>query len=249
MAYLLAEYVTLLETLRSRGYAMEPVRAYYGRPEPPVIFLRHDVDRLVARAVSMARAEHELGVSSTYYFRCNAGGRFPATAVGEVAALGHEVGYHYETVSRERGDVQKAFNRFVQELGALRKIVSVVTVAAHGSPFSSHSNMEYVRTLDLSELDLLGEPAVDFDFLRVLYVTDTGGTFGNTHNVRDRVTGRNLDRAATPAQLGRMLAPESEPLVLLNCHPERWPRRRFGLVQAQATDLGVNLAKRAARRC
>jgi hypothetical protein len=46
----------------------------------------------------MAELEHELGIQSTYYFR------FPYTfkpdIIGKIHDLGHEVGYHYEVLSK-----------------------------------------------------------------------------------------------------------------------------------------------------
>jgi hypothetical protein len=62
------------------------------------IVLRHDIDRRPGNALRMAKLEHELGIQSTYYFR------FPYTfkpdIIGKIHDLGHEVGYHYEVLSK-----------------------------------------------------------------------------------------------------------------------------------------------------
>ena len=55
MAYRLKRYLSLLDALRRKGYAMGPVRRYFEGAEAPFVFLRHDVDRLPGRAVAMAR--------------------------------------------------------------------------------------------------------------------------------------------------------------------------------------------------
>lgn len=244
MAFRLDAYLHLLTRLRDHGYSLRPVRAYFESPALPAVYLKHDVDRLPGRAVAMARAEHALGAAATYYFRCTPAGAFSAAAIREIASLGHETGFHYECLVRARGDERAAAQRFERELAALRAIAPVVTVAAHGSPLSHTSNMGQSRGLDLARLGLLGEPGVHFDFERGVYVTDTGGIFGSADNVRDRVVGRNWPAPTPPEILALELTPERFPLVLLNTHPERWPRGHFGLVQATITDALANAAKR-----
>jgi hypothetical protein len=67
-------------------------------PGAPVLILRHDVDQCPASALRMASIEAELGVRSTWYFRWRTADRDAVRAIREG---GHEVGLHYETLSRE----------------------------------------------------------------------------------------------------------------------------------------------------
>ena len=59
----------------------------------------------------MAELEHELGIQSTYYFR------FPYTfkpeIIGKINDWGHEIGYHYDVLSKAKGDYEKAIKVFV----------------------------------------------------------------------------------------------------------------------------------------
>ena len=91
--------------------------------------MRHDTDRKPENALRMAVLEHELGIQSTYYFR------FPYTfkpdIIGKIHDLGHEVGYHYEVLSKARGDYEKAVELFEQELSEFREIVDVKTICMH----------------------------------------------------------------------------------------------------------------------
>ncbi len=65
------------------------------------IFLRHDVDRSLEKALAMANWERQLGVKSTYfvrlhsrYYNCFS---FPGLkALREIMAAGHEIGLHTE---------------------------------------------------------------------------------------------------------------------------------------------------------
>ena len=101
--------------------------------------------------------------------------------------------------------------------------------------------------LDLKKLGLLGEPSLDMDFSSTLYITDSGGIFGGTNNLRDKVDGKNLFKPTHPKDLGKIFNPQKEPMILLSTHPERWPDGFIGLVQASIIDWGVNLAKRIIR--
>lgn len=67
-------------------------------PKPHAfVLLRHDVDARPDNALRMARLEHSLGIRGTYYFRMPH--TFDPPIIKEIAALGHEIGYHYETLA------------------------------------------------------------------------------------------------------------------------------------------------------
>jgi len=45
--------------------------------------------------------------------------------------LGHEIGYHYEVLSKANGDYETAVELFEQELSEFRKITDVKTICMH----------------------------------------------------------------------------------------------------------------------
>lgn len=243
MAFALEKYVELLKEVRSKGYHLLPIRAYFENPEPPFVLLRHDVDRFAERAKEMALAESSLKICSTYYFRVDQRGHFPAQIMKEISELGHEVGYHYEVVVKAAGDMALAQEIFLDDLRTLRQISKVETVSAHGSPLSKFSNDEILKELNLAKHGLKGDANLNLDFTEMLYITDTGGRFGAKSNRRDHVKGRNLPFEAGPKELATFLAPATEPKVVLSCHPERWPSKLPGIIQQTATDCAVNIAK------
>lgn len=247
MAYRLRRYLALIDCLRQKGYALGPLRGYFEGVEAPFVFLRHDVDRLPGRAVAMAREEAARGLRASYYFRCRRRGGFPDAAVRAVSALGHEVGFHYECLARERGDAEAAFGRFRRELAQLRELAEVRTAAAHGSPLSRFDDRELLSDERLAACDLAGDAYRSIDHAAVLHLTDSGGHFGAELNLRDRVEGRQLPGRFGPEGLARALDPAVEPLAVLSCHPERWPQGPAGLCQAQLADGGAGLAKRLLR--
>lgn len=244
MAHSLASYRSMLTDLATAGFRLCPVRTYFdGVVAARVAYLRHDVDRLPRRAVAMAVVEAKLGVASTYYFRCDAQKRFPTAAIARVQGLGHEIGFHYESFSRTRGDASAALALFERELKSLRDLVPVATIAPHGAPLSASSNMEFADGIGLDRFNLIGD-ATAIDFSSILYVTDTGGTFGSQHNLRDRVDGRMLQGDTPPSRLLEHIRALGESRVVISCHPERWPASALGLAQARLQDLAVNAMKK-----
>lgn len=85
-----------------QGYAVLSLQEWLENPamseDRPRLLLRHDVDQHPASALRMAGIERELGVRSTWYFRWRTAN---ARVIEAIAAEGHAVGLHYETLTRE----------------------------------------------------------------------------------------------------------------------------------------------------
>lgn len=100
-AYSLPHYRHLLRRARARYWLPKVKEVARGLPARDFLLIRHDVDITPHAARIMAGVEKEEGVETTYYFRLHAPSYNllePASAgiLREVAALGHEVGLHYE---------------------------------------------------------------------------------------------------------------------------------------------------------
>ena len=249
MTFSLAYYETMLANIVASGRIVLPVADALTLDAPHAAaycVMRHDVDRLPARAVRLARLEHEYGIRSSYYFRRTRGERFASSAIEAIARCGHEVGLHYETLSRCRGDVANAVESFGRDLAAFRAIAPCTTVSMHGAPLSRFNNQDLVAYLDLDALGLKGDAVAHMRRLNPVYITDTGGAWnaGASRNLRD-VAGDavtdvpDLSRpdAALPflAEIGRLL--------YLSCHPERWPATVAGRAQVFVADALANFAK------
>jgi hypothetical protein len=208
--------------------------------------LRHDVDRLPWRAVAMARLEAGHGIRATYYFRCSVEGRFPEEAIRTISAQGHEVGYHYETLSQHAGDTVRALAAFERNLESFRRIAPCETVSMHGAPLSRHNNQDLLVGIDLARFGLRGDAVLDLARIRPIYITDTGGSWnaGGGRNFRD--IGGELAPAvpdlADPHSAVPFLKAFARPLYI-SSHPERWPRTLAGRIQSRLSDALVNAAK------
>jgi hypothetical protein len=99
--YSLPHYRHLLRTAKERYWLPKVFEVASGLPERDFFLIRHDVDITPWSALTMAEVEKEEGVETTYYFRLHAPFYNLLDAenldvVDKIAAMGHEVGLHYE---------------------------------------------------------------------------------------------------------------------------------------------------------
>lgn len=220
-------YRWLLSALHRAGYRLSPVQQALGFLEEgwPASWaaLRHDVDLRPRRSVDLARIERAMDVRSTYYFRTTPEA-WDEGAIRAIAEMGHEVGYHYEDVAANGGDLQAARRSFLSNLERLRGIAPVTTVCMHGSPSSRWDNRNLWKILSLEEAGLHGEPYLSFAGRGVAYFTDTGRRWDSgASNVRDRLDGSPLSPYRRTSDLIEALGGSSFPkLVLVTTHPQRW---------------------------
>lgn len=95
-------------TVTRFGDAEEALNA--ATEEHRLVFIRHDVDVSLTRAIALARKEHEWGIVSTYHVMIDSPfydihSRQSQDLLREMVGLGHEVGLHYDVVARETKDV------------------------------------------------------------------------------------------------------------------------------------------------
>ncbi|HEX5051365.1 MAG TPA: hypothetical protein VFZ65_06305 [Planctomycetota bacterium] len=100
-AYSLPHYRWILEQAKSRYWLPLVREVARGVPDRAFLLVRHDVDITPWSALRMAELERSLGVATTYYYRLHAPfynlmDGAVLDSVRAVAAMGHEVGLHYE---------------------------------------------------------------------------------------------------------------------------------------------------------
>jgi len=190
MDFTIATYKDLIKTLIKQGFLVQTFSDFILKPAPKAVVLRHDVDLLPQNSLAFARIQAEEGVKCSYYFRF-VPESFNESIIKEISALGHEIGYHYETMDNCKGNVDLAYNLFCVNLEKLRNVAPVITVCMHGSPLSKYDNRRLWEKYDYRKLALIGEPYFDVDFNKVLYLTDTGRRWdGESFNIRDKFLNR-----------------------------------------------------------
>jgi len=184
-------YGRILDELLAMGYKTSCVREHMRRAQghltEPWVLLRHDVEWGVERALAFARMERDRGIAATYYFHGPHRGRvFQPDVMKSIEAMGHEVGYHYETLDLTGGDFERAEKLFGEQLTEFRQTgIQVDTVCMHGNPrvrkrgYSRNADLFKDRLTELkARYDLLGEAYYLADTEGLEYISDVGIRFG-----------------------------------------------------------------------
>ena len=237
MDFTLSKYLALLDALKTYGFRQ--------------LTLRHDVDLLPQNSLRTARMEAEAGIKGIYYFRA-VPQSWDENIIRGIAALGHEIGYHYESLTTCNGDVDKAYEDFCRNLEALRQLAPVRSICMHGSPRSPWDSKDIWKKYDYHALGIESEPYLDTDFSMVFYLTDTGRRWdGYKVSVRDKIpqyqeiwTAQGLTYHGTDDILKAINTQVFPRDVMFTVHPQRW--NPFG--PAWCKELVMQNAKNLVKR-
>ncbi|RLI76194.1 hypothetical protein DRP05_13355 [Archaeoglobales archaeon] len=210
------------------------------------VIMRHDVDRKPNNALKMAELEHELGIRATYYFRYPY--TFKQEIIRKINRMGHETGYHYEVLSKAKGDYEKAIDLFEQELKEFRKIIDVKTICMHGSPLSKHDNRDLWKRYDFKEFGIIGEAYLSIS--GVSYFSDTGRSWNWKNKMRDFMADNNNDNLAivnTTDELIRLIRSKKVDKFYILAHPERWALNSVEWGFNCTKDFAFNVGKKILR--
>ena len=249
MNFTLKTYKNLLNTLIEQGFSFQPFNEFLEKPVSTTILLRHDVDLKPQNALATAIIENKLGIQGSYYFRM-VPKSFNVGIIEQIADLGHEVGYHYETMdtaseklkvkSKKLNEeeieilIDAAYKEFCENLEVFRKIYPVKTICMHGSPKSAFDNRDIWKKYDYRQLGIIGEPYFDIDFDKVFYLTDTGRCWnGYKYSVRDKMPrqGQWIEQGLVFRTTNDIIkAAQGDRLpgqIMITVHPQRWSNNSF----------------------
>ena len=215
------------------------------------VILRHDVDLKPENSLKTAQLEKKLGWKSTYYFR-DVPESWDESIILQIASMGHEIGYHYESLTTCNGDIEAAYRDFCQNLEKLRALVPVHSICMHGSPKSKWDSRDLWKQYDYHTLGIAFEPYFDMDFSKYFYLTDTGRCGdGFKVSVRDRIpkyqeewirkgwvyhTTDDILKAIRVVELPRNM--------MITTHPQRWTDNKTAWLQEMVTQKMKNVVKR-----
>jgi hypothetical protein len=248
--FTLQKYADLCQALRDSGYTIQTVRSYLENSENRYLktaIVRHDIDRKVSNALSMAELEHSLGIRSTYYFRYPY--TFQPKIIRTIRDMGHEIGYHYETLGKANGDRKTAIALFESELTSLRTIAEIRTICVHGSPLSKYDSRDLWKTYDFRMFGILGEA-----FLSVkgtTYFSDTGRDWSGKNSLRDTMSDgagrRPPSSVETTDELIASIRSGNNGPLYLTIHPERWALNYSEWIFWMIADCAMNTGKKIIR--
>ena len=215
MDFTLKKYSELLEALKAYGFEE--------------LTLRHDVDLKPLNSLRTAQMEAEKGLHGIYYFRA-VPESWDEEVIQLISMLGHEVGYHYESLTTCNGNVDKAYEDFCSNLEKLRALVPVQSICMHGSPRSPFDSKDIWKKYDYHALGIENEPYLDIDFSKVFYLTDTGRRWdGYKVSVRDKIpqyqdlwSKQGLTFHSTDDIISGLHQGIIPKRLMITIHPQRW---------------------------
>lgn len=223
-----SKYDELCKTVAESGYTAIPLAGYLqsvaANQQTSCIILRHDIDRAPQRALDIALIENKYGLRATYYFRTST---LSGKIVDQIAACGHEIGFHYETLDKCKGNVEDAIDLFKRELAQFRQKYEVQTVCAHGNPLTRYDNKTIWKYARLSDFNLLGEAFLSLDFTQFAYFSDSGRTWIKSKSQKmpgkdDVITAFDYLQPESTDEIIRIINEGALPNICILAHCERW---------------------------
>lgn len=251
--FTLKKYSRLIDAAIQSGYELQSYERFVKEGQSGKAYiLRHDVDDLPEQSLATAKIEAAAGVKGTYYFRVVKQSYHPAI-VDAIAAMGHEIGYHYEDMALCGGNYEKAYEHFLHYLEMFRQHYPVKTICMHGSPMSKWDNRLLWERYDYKKSGIIAEPYFDTNFNKVFYITDTSRSWkGSAYSVRDKVNSSFDIQIQSTDDLIRRLYEKSLPdQIMQNIHPQRWQDNIYRwakelVLQNLKNIVKAGLAKRSA---
>lgn len=248
--FTLKQYKTYLISLNDNIGNFLRFDEYIASIDKPEKFclIRHDVDRKPKAALKMAKLEQEMGIVSTYYFRAKSQ-TFKPKILKEISDMGHEIGYHYESLSDTNGDIKKAVGDFKKHLHEFRSIVPISTCSMHGRPLKPYDNRDIWKIKEnhqylKNELGMIGEVYLDIDYSDIAYINDTGRNWtSGKSNRRDKVNSNIVADFNSAKDLLTYLSNNPHPKICFQIHPERWTDNLIEWQLQKMKDLGINQVK------
>ena len=236
-------YNTLCSTLLDSSYVPVTLSEYLmGCNHDRTVIIRHDVDLSSKAALKVAEFEYKNNIKSTYYLR------YPKTfdlgLIKQLVDQGHEVGYHYETLSKAKGDFEKAIKIFQEELLEFRDVCNVNTICMHGSPVSKYDNRSIWNKYCFKDFGIIGEAYLSINGIG--YFSDTGRSWDGKNSMRDRISGEDVvPGIKTTEDLKKYIMGNNEDSIYITIHPERWASNNSEWLFGLLFDYTINFGKKA----
>lgn len=248
--FTLKEYSRYIDAILNVNDNILQFQEYFNlNPKPDnFVVIRHDVDRMPYRALNMAKLESKKGIKSTYYFRSKKH-TFKPKIIKEISSLGHEIGYHYESLSDANGDMALALADFEKNLNRFREIVPIQTISMHGRPLNNFDNRDLWKDENnhqklLGAIGILGEVYLDIDYSGIAYINDTGRNWLSTRsNLRDKIDSAVNTDFATEEDLFDAFCSQKFNKIIFQVHPERWNDGLIPWLTQYSFDLAANTLK------
>jgi hypothetical protein len=221
----LHNFEILLDLTTSGGFTPITIGEYLAnRAQSRKFFLlRHDVDCKPRLALQFAELEKSKGIVGTFFFHGPHRPKFyDPGVIRAISQMGHEIGYHFETLDRAGGNFEKARSMFEEDIALLRgQGYDVSTVCAHSNLFRKKIGYTDNRDLLSHYPELLERNAISGEAY-----TSLTPDFHLIWSVVDARTG--LNGFATARLIQSYLRNPEFKAVYLTIHPHYWAKTAVG---------------------
>jgi hypothetical protein len=242
MDFSLRTYDRLLGTVVGAGYRVLTLRRAIREAavEFPFI-LRHDVEWNLKRTLAVTDIEKRHNIRSSLYFRVDTR-VYDLPTMARLQEEGFEIGYHFNTLDRCRGDFAAAIALFEREVQQLRDAgLTIDTVIQHGDPRVKKTG--YLTNGDI----LIHDPGLLARNGILDVATGLDERYPNHIYVRD--LGVRWDKAESGRQLVEYIRNKRWPAIYMLTHPDYWSEsfiRACGLQVAARILRGLSLNRKIA---
>jgi len=162
--------------------------------------------------------------------------------------MGHEIGYHYEVLSKAKGNCEKAIKLFDEELKQINKMFDVKTICMHGSPLSKYDNRDLWKYYNFHDWGIVGEAYLSLND-ELLYFSDTGRNWSNKNKIRDFIENNNASQYSieNTSELMDLIRSKKINCFYLLSHPENWSSNVAWQVYLDIETKITNVGKKVIR--
>lgn len=232
MIFTFKKWRRFCEQLQQTGRQSVPASAVVDATAPYVV-LKHDVETDVPKAYTIAKIEAACGHCGSYYVQAYLMQDAKNVALlSEMAAMGHEISYHYDVLDSAKGDMDKAMEEYRRNAALFEsRGFALTTVCQHGNPVVERvgytSNRDFFRNATVqaafphtADIMVNFKEAANTDYR---YYSDAGRRFKYifdpiTNDVVDSED-RNVCYDDLDALLAALTAEENH---IISIHPHRW---------------------------
>lgn len=198
------------------------------------VVLKHDVETDVARAYELAKIESEYGHRGVYYVQAYLLTNLQnIETLKKIAALGHEVSYHYDVMDACKGNIEEAIKEFEKNLKLFKKAgFSIKTLCQHGNPIVERvgytSNRDFFRHSKVQELyPSLSDIMVDFKAKAKTdynYFSDAGRQFKLIFDPINNDIIKSDEKNIGFENLDELIPYIEKNNGIISTHPHRWTK-------------------------
>lgn len=196
------------------------------------IIIKHDVETLSKSALALAKIEHSYGIRAIFFYQFDVFLK-DIEMVRSISSLGHEIGYHYDVLDNNNGDLASADLEFQRNLQIFSNNgFEIKWICPHGNPALKrvgwNSNKDFFRSDSVrSKYQGLKDIVVDKElfFSGFSYISDAGYSFKAIRSVsdNDKVASNDVEIP----DIFSYLKNRRDTPVIVSTHPHRWVKYRL----------------------